>query len=388
MKNLSQLIVLSFILPWTTVLILYYFELSAQLLPFDIEVALYILLTILFLQAGSTINIIREISIKNIYDKNEIDNKKIISIEKKIKYISFIMIIGYSYEIFYFKNLPLLSSFGIGEQIRYTEFGFKGLHGLFNALYLTVSNILFYVYIQKKYFIKSKDFIIIILLILWPILLEGRQLFVSLILQNCLIYMIVKGVSKNSLLKLFITLSLLILFFGYIGDIRSGREGILRVALPTFDYPEFLPSALLWVYIYVCSPFSNLTNNYYDIQPNYLPINILSSLFPSNISEDVKIFLGGDSYQWKLVHEVLNVSSIHQKLLIDFGAYISIGLFFLIGMYIKYLWIKRNKDLKYLLNLIIICHGLTLSIFGDFIFNLVFIFQIISSYLIFLKIKR
>lgn len=385
-----RILMLSFCLPWLLVLFLYQFELSERLLPLDWQVATYTASTIISFYIG----LCMRLSSKKRIDELALNKNQFFEflwstqVRRGIRYLSIFLVMMLMVEVVYFKNLPIISSLGVGPEIRYTDFGFKGLHGLFNAIYLIIANIIFLQWINQSAKVsKIKTAANAFIFMLWPILLEARQLLLSLIIQLTISYLLIRGISFGRFLKLLMIFLFVILLFGYIGDIRTGRDGLLNVAQPTFDYPEYLPSGLLWVYIYICSPFNNVVNNYHLVKPNYLPINTISSFFPSTISEDVKNLLGGNRYAWDLVYEILNVSSIHEKLLLDFGPYLSVIIFFILGIVIKWFWIRRFVGVRYYISVVVIGHGLALSIFGDFIFNLVFFSQMVMSALLFDNIK-
>ena len=288
-----------------------------------------------------------------------------------------------------FGGYPLLGLIGIGPIIHYTDFGVRGIHGLFNALFLTAFALLYLkLLINKKIGLNLKTLLLIIL-IAWPLFSLSRQLMFTLIIEILMLTLLVSKhqVSFKNFLKITSFVFILIFLFGYLGDLRSGRDAFLVLAQPTFEYPDWLPSGLMWVYIYIVSPINNLAFNFNFIEPNYLPINTLTSYFPSFLREGMLEVFGGNSYHWKLINENLNVSTFHEKILLDFGPYFAQLVFFIFGMVCAYFYLYRYKSIFHLIALIVLLHGIFFSFFVDFIFNLVFFAQIVIAYIFLKRLK-
>jgi len=304
-------------------------------------------------------------------------------ISKKIKNLTFVFITGYLIEVLDAGNLPILSLYGVGKNILYTEFGFPGIHGLFNSCLFVVCNILFF----RQILLPSKrriTFLIIFSLI--PLIFVSRQFLLSLFIQYVFIYFLALS-GRRKPLKLFqnikrytrylLTIIIAILIFGYIGDTRFSREGILSLAQPTFEYPDYLPSGLIWVYIYIASPINNLIANCDIVEPSYLPMELIGNLIPSFARKLFYSITGYIRTDWYLPLELFNVSSIHQKFIMDFGLFITPILYFLISYITTAIMDISRFNPKYGLVLVVILHAIVLSFFADLLFNLVFISQIL-----------
>lgn len=362
---------------WGSIILLYTLRLSDILLPFNLMTVYFLIGSIAaFLVGAGMHSVARKETIKKELDikiyKEVLTGKKT---EKILILCSVILLISIVAETLYFGNLPFLSIFGIGKQIRYTEFGIRGVHGLFNALYLFIANILFARYLLDK---DKKNLVLIILILSWPILMVTRQLFISLFVQLFFIYLLLQNINFSSFFKVFLAFITVIFLFGYIGDLRSGRSSIIALARPTFDYPIFLPSGLLWAYIYIVSPVNNIVNNIY-LTPYYFPVSIISGLIPSFARNDIKNFMSIDNVNWNLVNETLNVSSMHQKILSDFGVNYSLFFYILLSFLLREIYIRSFKSPRYGFALVVILHSIILSFFVDFIFHLVFLAQIFFS---------
>jgi len=360
---------------WLFLIFIYNFRLSYLLLPINTNAGIFLLGSILAFLLGYILNIMHFNKKSSEFD---IDNYTYFvfnnNTSKLLSKLLIILITGLSIEVIYFGNIPIFSVFGIGREIRYTEFGFPGIHGFFNAIYLVISSILFARQLVKP---NKKNLIYLSILLIFPFALMTRQLFISMVVQFIFLYILIKPINLFSLAKL-TTIVLIVLFvFGYIGDMRTGRESFIALAQPTFDYPDELPTGLLWAYIYLTSPINNVINNI-DIQPNYAPISIISGLFPSFVRDLILNLFDNNIYtSWVLVNETLNVSSIHQKVLTDFGIWLGLMFYTGLSFYLQIFHRKAKKNPRYGFALSVVLHSIFLSFFVDFIFNLVFIAQII-----------
>jgi oligosaccharide repeat unit polymerase len=286
------------------------------------------------------------------------------------------------FEILYFRGLPLLGLFGIGGNESYTEWGIPSLHGFLNAIVITLSNYLFYYYITKK---NKKYIKLFLVCLLWSVLLVTRQMFLSMVIHAVFIYILCNKVKVYSILKVLFIALLVVILFGIVGDLRSGDpEAFLYLAQPTSEYPTWLPSGFLWFYIYIVSPLNNVNfniSNYSNFDFNLIPL--ISSFFPSFIKD--KIFPPTIETNFQLVNEYLNVSTMFPKYLDSFGYFGSIFFYYFIGLFISYFYFKYRTDKlnpKWMFCLIIIFHNIIFSVFVDFFFNLVFIFQFILHFFI------
>lgn len=366
-----------FFILWLFVLYLYSLNYSHVLIALKKETIIYVILSCLsFFMSFITIRLLflnKKILLNKYYSSN-------ISINDNLFIIFRIWLFFSLIEIFYFKGLPLLGLFGFGGRESYTEWGIPSLHGFLNAIVITLSNYLFYYYITTK---NKKYLILFSLCLLWSVLLVTRQMFLSMVLHSMFIYILCMNIKIKSFLKVFSLGLLVIILFGIVGDLRSGdSESFLNLAQPTSDFPLWLPSGFLWVYVYIVSPLNNLNFNiinYPNFNFNLSPI--VSSFFPSFIRE--KIFPPSNEFNFQLVNEYLNVSTMFPKYLSSFGYFGSLIFYYLFGLVISYFYLKFRTDklnLKWMFCLIIIFHNIMFSVFVDFFFNLVFIFQFFLHY--------
>jgi oligosaccharide repeat unit polymerase len=164
------------------------------------------------------------------------------------------------------------------------------------------------------------------------------------------------------------------LAFGYLGDVRSGRDRIIELASPTFEYPDWLPSAFIWIYIYFSSPLNNVNYNI-DISPNYLPLETAGSFIPSFARDDFLAALGGTT-QWALVNQSFNVSSLLQGFVMDFGVGGAIVFTLICGVLFSSIRRRSATSPSAFYATIVLLHGIALSFFTNLLFHLVFMFEI------------
>lgn len=367
---------------WLLVLSLYSLQLSNLLDPLKLETLVLILGASLSFIFGFLIISIQKNKIyaKPYFDLNALKrglDLKCTAYRAKLLLIFFLF--GLVFEIFYFNGAPGLGLFGIGPEILYTDFGISGLHGLLNSLFYAIC---IFQYSRLMFGISKKYSLLLIFTIIYPYMMMSRQVLISVLIQYLLIYIAVKKINIINYIKIFLVIACTLLAFGYLGDIRSGREHILFLSQPNFDYPDWLPSAFIWVYIYLCTPLNNVNHNI-NINPNYFPLETGSTLIPTFARQTVIDLLGGNTSQWELVTESFNVSSLLQSTLTDFGILGSMFFFLMCGIIFSIILKKAINNIKYFLILIVILHGLALSFFANLLFHLVFLFEMLAFFWIF-----
>lgn len=372
-----------FVFMWLFVLYIYSKQYSLILTTLNFQTITYIIVVCMtFFLSFYCIQIIfyeKKFVVRNTFTESG-------SILMKLKQVFKIWLFFTLLEILYFRGLPLLTVF-IGGGERYTEWGIPSLHGFLNAMVITLSNYFFYFYIKNK---DKKFLYFFILCVLWPILLVTRQMLMSMVLQAAVIYILCNSVRLLSLLKVVFFAFLVVCLFGVVGDLRSGADLFLTLAQPSSEYATWLPSGVLWVYIYMVSPLNNVNFNihlYPDF--NFSPSVLISNFFPSFIRS--KIFSPSNEFKFQLVNENLNVSTMFPSYLEAFGVIGSLFFFFILGLIITYVYFKfksKYSNVQWLFFLVIIFHNLIFSVFVDFFFNLVFLFQFVLHFYIAKPLKR
>lgn len=361
---------------WSIVLILYSLQLSELLQPLKQGTVLLVV--------GSSLTFIFGWMFESVFRNGSLSTPKIdlriltsqlshVCIRGRLLLAGCIFTLILAGEMIYFGGTPILSVIGIGAEITYSDFGISGLHGFANSLFYAVCSILFFKNLLAP--TSGGKLGLLLISIIYPLTVMSRQVFISLMLQYALIYIFVHRLSGMRLIKLTILALIVLLVFGYIGDLRSGREHIIALSNPTFEYPDWLPSAFIWTYIYICTPLNNVNFNI-DIVPNYLPLETVASFIPTLARESFLSGLGA-SDQWNLFNESFNVNSLLQSLLTDFGILGSLIFTFLCGLALTRLLRRAKNNAADFFTIIVILHGIALSFFANLLFHLVFIFQIL-----------
>lgn len=292
---------------------------------------------------------------------------------RRLRTLWTVFLIGILLEVAYFRGAPLPSLFGIGTEVEYYEYGIPGYHGLLNSLFYTGAAINFARYLLSSRGQGSawKAF----LPLLYPIAMVSRQGAISLFVEYFLLYLLLRRPSVSLFVRSFMAFIVVFLLFGYMGDIRSGRDAILQLAQPTFDYPDWLPSAFIWFYIYACSPINNVNFNI-GVTPNFIPIETLGSFIPT-FARELLFGALGIVKSWELANESFNVGSFFQSILSDFGVEGTIVFLFLCSVGFARIMRRSRTNAAAMLALVVILHGIALSFFANLLFHLVFMFQIV-----------
>lgn len=369
---------LLFALMWLAVLALYSLNLSQVLEP--------IRGTTIFLIVGSSATFILGWLLESIVhcrplSAARIDNGHLAEVlgsartRRRASIVLWIFMVGLSFEFAHSGAAPIMGLVGIGPMISYTDFGIPGFHGLMNALFYSVC-----CYNFARILLCSEPGSIKWLMLvssLYPVFAMSRQVLISLLLQYLLIYLAVRRPSGLQYIRVLAVFFGVFLLFGYLGDLRSGREHIIQLAAPTFDYPDWVPSAFVWVYIYVCTPLNNVNANI-DIVPNYLPLETVGSLIPS-FAREFFLEAVGASRHWELVTESFNVSSLLKSMVSDFGIYGSLGFTLLCGLAFSVILRRSRHSPAAFFSLVVLLHGIALSFFANLLFHLVFLFQMLTA---------
>lgn len=267
-----------------------------------------------------------------------------------------------------------------GSSKTYFDFGIPSFHGLLNSLLQTIGLISFALYALtlRKRFLWMPSFVV-----MWSIIVVTRNMLIVMLIECGVVWVMIRGFSKKSLAKAVVGLIALILVFGYIGDFRSGgAESFRGVAEPSQNYPDWLPSGALWVYIYAATPIGNLVNTVQTTHPIYDPLfpYATSQLLPTVLRKIVyDPSTVADLPSGDLVTEALNVSTAYLGPFRDFGM-LGIASFSIILAYLAaHFW--RDRSLRGSLAYAILAQCVILTIFFNHLFYLPIISQVFWLYI-------
>jgi oligosaccharide repeat unit polymerase len=273
-------------------------------------------------------------------------------------------------EIFFSGGLPIVWLIQHSTKT-YFDFGIPSLHGLVNSLLLSVA--LTHV---ALYFITGnrKHLGIPIFTVTWSILVITRQLMVTALLEYAIVLLSIKIIRPRTILRISFTVLLLILIFGFVGDVRSGSEAFRSLAQPTAQYPNWLPSGVLWIYIYVTTPINNLIYTMHSVHPlsSLLFPNTVSSLFPTVFRTSI---VGNQVETGTLVTQAFNVSTAYIGPYQDYGLFGVVLFSTLTAFACQFFWYRRSLRDRLIFAVLTQC--LVLTLFSNIFFLLPVISQIL-----------
>lgn len=278
-------------------------------------------------------------------------------------------------------GVPLAWLF-LGNGKTYFDFGLKSLHGILNSLILAIG--VCYTGLFAKYG-QKRHLLCFAFIIAWSVLLVSRSMLIVNIVQGAIVVALHRGIPKSLVVKLAAYGLILIFGFGVIGDLRSGAQEFRDLAQPTSDYPEWLPSGVLWVYIYLTTPLNNLIYSSRTVRPvdDILFPNTAAPLFPSRIRNIVYGDSLSESLSGDLVDQAFNVSTAYIGPYQDYGL-IGIAAFSLfIGLAGARCW-SRNQFSDSLVY-VVIGQCLLLTSFYNHFFSLPIITQVLWIRIFFIK---
>lgn len=280
-------------------------------------------------------------------------------------------------EFVYERYIPLISMIS-GANISHFAFGIPSLHGLLMSLGSLLFTSWFLIYhIEKKRIAIYWMFSILLLFIL----LVTRKMLVICIFQTILLSLTLRKNNKVFVKYFFIAL-IILLVFGILGDIRTGRELFLSLSHFTIDYPEWLPTGFGWIYIYLTTPLANLINAVQMHIPFTYNLDFMQGLFPS-IIRNVFFEINEDKFGhiWQ-ISGAFNIGTGFIGIYLSFGF---LGIFIfntLIGFLYRFIELL-SFNIHYFFILIIFSSCTLLLVFSNNFFNLNTASQMLFSYLFF-----
>jgi oligosaccharide repeat unit polymerase len=284
-------------------------------------------------------------------------------------------------EIGFSGGIPILWTL-TGSSKTYFDFGIPTVHGFLNSLISSLSLISFAKYLKTK---QRRHLFQSLFVVGWAVIVVTRQLIIVNLFQFLVLWVALNKVKPLSVIKLVFTVAFLVLAFGWLGDTRTGAEKFIGLAMPTDHYPDYLPSGVLWVYMYAVTPFMNLLHsikNECGCESLYFG-NTLSPLLPSFLR--ALILPPAKTEKGNVVSEAFNVSTAFVDPFLDSG-YVGILIFtIVIASATLYFWYKKTA--RDLFIYCVLAQSLILTIFYNHFFSLPVITQIFWFYMI-LKEKR
>ncbi len=323
-------------------------------------------------------------------------SEKIESYLRIIKKIAFFWLAGTFIEVILFKGIPFISVVFLGNySLDYSSFGIPTIHGLLNACYYTITASFFLHYIITK---NKKSLFKVLVLLTWPILVMSRAVLLWVLVEIFCMYLLMRKIRIMNILKILVVFLFVIVLFGYLGDNRSEAvsNNNFTSNFVNTEYMEVaarLPSGFVWIYLYATTPINNIVWSISDIQPTYNFEHTLLSLVPSFIRDNMQVFQVSSNRGVTLYEEAFNVSSYFANFLNDFGLVGSVLFIALLQIFIvKTFFSAKSGKFGSMIAYAAIFNAVFMSIFYDFFFSLVTVFQLllgaIINYLLYTKTNK
>ncbi len=313
-------------------------------------------------------------------------SKKLLSFSSRSKVKMIYLVYIWSFlsllELLYFRDLPILSLFGLSN-MSYHDYGIPSLHGFLNSIILSLSMYSMYNYLRSN---NKKYLFYYFLTLMVPVVAMNRGGLTSLLIQSLFVLLVFKKINITSLLKVILMLIIFMFVFGWFGDMRyTGKEADLySVFAISENYPLWLPKSFMWIYMYLTASLNNIENVIHSYPLfEFKPYSAFFGLLPTVIRDllDRPVVV-------ELVVTAFNVSSFMPNYLSAFGVYGSIIFYFLaamVSMSIYYAYIQSRK-FEYGFSLVILLHSAALSVFSDFYSIQVYVFQVLLQFFVFRRI--
>jgi oligosaccharide repeat unit polymerase len=257
----------------------------------------------------------------------------------------------------------------------YMDFGISSVHGLVNSLLLAIGLCRFALFLLTG---KRRHLIVPLFILVWSLIVVTRNMLLVSLIEFGILFFRLKPIQPKTILKLTAGVVCVILAFGAIGDYRSGSSDLIRLwAQPTEEYPEWLPSGVLWAYIYISTPINNLVYTSEVVQPvDRLTFpNTSATLFPSILRNIIYGNEVGSAESGELVASTFNVSTAYIGPFQDYG-FLGIALFsIIIAVACLIFWFRRS--LGDILIFSVLAQCLALSLFFNHFFYLPIISQVV-----------
>lgn len=280
------------------------------------------------------------------------------------------------FEIGYFGYVPLLSMIG-GADVSAFDFGVPGLHGfLFSLGAATATSS----YLGYKCTHDTRYALLIAAVVAVFALVVTRKMLIFVFVQLTILEFLLSG-SKKLLIGIF-SAFVVVYVFGLLGDIRTGRDLILSLAQLKVDYPVWLPSGFIWIYIYVLTPMANYINFVELTTPTYSPIDLIRWIIPAGIMARITGTTVTDTFSndWQ-ISGAFNIASGLADMFTSYG---HLGVVAFAGFVSMVTFFVRHKSsVASLLSLVVIYACLAMMLFNNNFTSLNVAFQFVLIYLLF-----
>ena len=247
-------------------------------------------------------------------------------VEKRLRLWFWVWLVAAIFETIVSGGVPLLWLFQNTTK-NYDSYGVTSVHGIVKSLFLAITLCRFALWVVTG---EGRHLRIPVFALAWALILVDRSMFLVCVIEYVVVYLRFRNVRAATLLKIAMGGLLFILGFGIIGDLRlQGSSDVFRaLAQPTDNYPTWLPSGILWAYIYASTPINNLVHTVHVTTPlhSLLFPNTLALFFPTVIRNLLYGTRVDDVLSGQLVNNAFNASTAYIGPYQDYG-YLGIVLF-------------------------------------------------------------
>ncbi|MEO3678873.1 O-antigen polymerase [Rheinheimera sp. FR7-31] len=286
---------------------------------------------------------------------------------KRLKLFAVSFVVVTFIEIAIFKGFPVLW-FLVGDSRGYADYGIPTVHGLVNAMHLSLITISFYLAIKRRV-----SWVYFFILIIWCVLMFSRFLIMVSIVQCLFLYFLTSNVRFSRVLITIFFGFAFIYLFGLIGGMRSGIEDTAQFFGVNENFPDFLPVVFIWVYIYLLSPINNLASWYGYVSYDFTFPSVFATLLPSVI-RDFLYSKKADDSSLPLVHEAFNMSTGLAPAFADAGIIGMLIFLLFFGFASGILW-RLSKGLTNYFSLAVMLQCVFYLVFFNPLFTLPILFQ-------------
>ncbi|WP_269291094.1 O-antigen polymerase [Vibrio cholerae] len=372
MKLISPIIVYFF--AWGLVLLLYSLGLTKNLFPFSwagiaMIIANFFSMAIIYLMVNY------KSKSWNKYNIN--DYTPLVLGYAKVLFV--VWLLGTIIEIYHGQGFPLMWVMtGTGKL--YTEFGIPSFHGVMNACFLQLVTALTYLGVLSR---KKKYLWFILILLTWPVLMLGRGILLSAIVQIVVITLFFVRIKPKHLFLLLLLGITFIICFGVLGDMRQNSNPFAYLVYDEYkDFFDSIPTGFLWVYVYLTAGVSNLFYNLPALEATYSFDYSFSNMLPTIVRDFFNI--SGRNDLFIFVDHNLNTSTIYAGFTSDFwilGGFVMV-MFIQFLSCIAYRIANRGRPWG-VFSYSVFFQILLFSIFYDMFFLLPTLFQISMTVILF-----
>jgi hypothetical protein len=274
--------------------------------------------------------------------------------------------------------LWLLSGAGKG----YTKFGLPVVHVFAASLIGVVAATKLGLYLLHG---DRRRLLIPAFQLLWGVVIISRGMIMVALLEYVVLWACLRGIRIKSAFRVIALAIVVVLLFGYLGDLR-GAGDFREVARPTENYPNWLPSGVLWFYIYLTSPLQNLSQTTLVVKSANDPFfpRTLVDVYPTPLRNA----LLGENYLQKqasgdLIESSLNVSSAYVGPYRDYGRWGMAAYSATLALVAVFAWNRRRRSLRDQVVYVVLAVCLTLTVFWNYLFYNAYLSQLFWIFYIF-----